>query len=846
MHKFYFVIFAFFAGFPNMAVNVLQKQQSIPPSGILNVDYPKAISRADLHYTRPVSRSEEGMPVGNGRMGSLVWTTPETFHLQINRVDIFGNDASSDNFYERNTDYCGGAGFVDIDLLHAGQSVFLGENFSQHLSCYSGLVSIESEKVKIEVLAWNEQDVMAVRMSGEDLDVCQILAHLRMLRPPLVKTGDHVAASNLETKDGQLILIQKFTEEDYYCSSAVVMTVENCSSDIAFANKTDLRAVLASDDEPVTVFIASAASFDPSEDVVGSAQKQLNAARAKGFEGLLRSNQVWWKDFWEKSFVHLHSPDGVADLIGQNYTYFLYVMASSSLGKLPPKFNGMIWSTDGDARKWGNLYWGANQSCLYNGLFPANHPELMEPFFNMYSEMYGTCERAATQQWGSKGIYIPETVSFGGLPELPENIAEEMRQLYLSQKVWDERSVRFMDYAQTKMPFLSRWNWKKDSGWKDGIWQFTDKGGGAFGHTSHIFSRGAKIAYQYWMQYEYTLDKHWLKSKAYPMIKGIAEFYRNFPNLGKEADGKYHIRHINDNESIWDGHNTIEEMASMYGILPVAIRASEILEIDADLRKDWKELLVNLSPMPVLVTEGKQIWGRSLEPIGQGMASRPPDPNTMPVWFFDLCNLESSPEMLIIANNTFDSYFPNGINKGTGVHVLSKLPVAGSILGRKESTRWLIPNQVSTSESDVMANRMDLREGYQTTGVQRLGRVADALHLALLQSSPSGPGKEPAIRLFPAWPEEWDGSFKLLARGGFIVSSSFNNGQIEFAEIVSQAGQDCLIRNPWPGEVVDLYRNGKRYSLGEKSLFRIKTTKGDHFTLVRKSAKPDQFYRFLD
>src|SRR5579884_1952962 len=35
-------------------------------------DFKTAISRGDLDYTSPATRSEEGIPVGNGRMGSLV------------------------------------------------------------------------------------------------------------------------------------------------------------------------------------------------------------------------------------------------------------------------------------------------------------------------------------------------------------------------------------------------------------------------------------------------------------------------------------------------------------------------------------------------------------------------------------------------------------------------------------------------------------------------------------------------------------------------------------------------------------------------------------------------------
>ena len=70
------------------------------------IDLSKVISAADLDYQKPASRSEEGMPVGNGRMGSLVWTSPTSLKFQINRVDVFGNNSASNNFFERNTTRC--------------------------------------------------------------------------------------------------------------------------------------------------------------------------------------------------------------------------------------------------------------------------------------------------------------------------------------------------------------------------------------------------------------------------------------------------------------------------------------------------------------------------------------------------------------------------------------------------------------------------------------------------------------------------------------------------------------------------------------------------------------------
>ncbi len=52
------------------------------------VDYKALVSRGDLDYSTPATRSEEGMAVGNGRMGSLVWTTAEGMHFQIKWVRV--------------------------------------------------------------------------------------------------------------------------------------------------------------------------------------------------------------------------------------------------------------------------------------------------------------------------------------------------------------------------------------------------------------------------------------------------------------------------------------------------------------------------------------------------------------------------------------------------------------------------------------------------------------------------------------------------------------------------------------------------------------------------------------
>jgi hypothetical protein len=156
--------------------------------------------------------------------------------------------------------------------------------------------------------------------------------------------------------------------------------------------------------------------------------------------------------------------------------------------------------------------------------------------------------------------------------------------------------------------------------------------------------------------------------------------------------------------------------------------------------------------------------------------------------------------------------------------------------------RYLIPNQIRALSPErntayksggVLANRMTLREGPQALDAQRLGRAAEALHLALLQSMPPAPGEESVIRLFAACPKEWNARFTLLARGGFLVTAAIEQGEIHSVELVSQAGAPCRVRNPWAGATVEIHRAGGRTESLTGSLLAFQTAKEEKIVLRR-------------
>jgi hypothetical protein len=804
------------------------------------------VSRADLVYNSPVARSEEGIPIGNGRMGTLVWTTPSALKFQINRVDIQPINKDTQSFFERNTDYMGGAGFVDLDLAGAGPDVFTAEGTSQRLSVYEGRLDVKAGGVTARMLAWHERDVIAIEVDDRRSVPEPIQINLRMLRSAsqyfggamekmladrivAVRTREHTAHSQISARDGRILLTQDFEEGAHRAKSAVAIALLGRRTLTRFANETEVRIVSPAERGRVVILIASAASLSADDDIAAAALSNLDAAAAKSFDDLTGDNAEWWHAFWQRGTIALHSADGVADYVAENYHYYLYLMAATSRGAFPPKFNGMLWNTAGDQRPWGTQHWFANLSCYYEALFAANRIDLLDPVFSMYSGMYDSASAAARQQWGSEGIYIPETVWHDGLAALPDDIAEEMRDLYLLRKPWAQRSARFLEYARTGHPHSSRWNWWGGGSWINGAWVPTERPTAPFGPVNHILGTTAKVAYLYWRRFEYTQDLPWLRDRAYPMIKGAAEFYRHFPNVRKEADGKYHIHHVNSNESVMGAHDTDEDLSAMRGIFAAATRASELLGQDSALRSQWQEVLANLAPLPTSAHPdalrpadymGAPVFVRGLKPTANNNTGFTPDGNSLPMWYFDLVNLESpDKQMRDAANATFDRAYRTGIGPNTAIGVLSKWAIAGTTLGRAEATRFLVPNQMRalTAERETaylggrpLANRLTLREGPQALDAQRLGRAAEALQLALLQSSPGVPGGESIMRLFPAWPAEWDAHFTLRARGGFVVTAAQRAGRVESVQLRSEAGSVARIRNPWGTQAVTILRNRRR------------------------------------
>jgi hypothetical protein len=442
-----------------------------------------------------------------------------------------------------------------------------------------------------------------------------------------------------------------------------------------------------------------------------------------------------------------------------------------------------------------------------------------------------------------------------------------------------------LDDAAKKNAFDSRWCWKQfdDERWIDGHHFWEARECAPYSYVLHLFASGAKIAYFHWLRYDFTQDKEWLREYGYPIIKGVAEFYRNYPNvkIGDDGkyhihgvnnwestwgdDGKYHIHGVNNWESTWGASDTIEELAAMRAVTATAIRASQVLGVDEDMRGVWQEFLDNMTPLPTFTDtsdgDEQRYWVNTKHSsVGRSSTNRRA---TTPCTSYDMFTLETTdPEMVELASN---SYVPLS-NRQSGrrrIGELSKATITAATMGDVEGIKTLVPAQIRYEGLEEgypdmssswarwrgpLRNRLSLMEGYQGMGGQRLGNAMEGLVLALCRATPAGPAGETVIRVFPAWPKEWDAQYSLLARGNFLVTSSIRKGVVEFVEIQSQSGGECRLRNPFADQAnisVTVYKNGRKFKDMDGSLLTFETNKGDSFVIVQKDSSPDQYKRIV-
>ena len=806
------------------------------------VDYPALISTSDLIYTSPES-ALESHAIGNGIMGTMVWTTPASINFQINRNDVFAVNKDHIGLQFDSVDYCGGCASVKIDL---GGEPFSGKGkFKQILSLYNAEDIIDGNGVVARCFVFSQADVIVVEIDDQRSTPQPLELTVSMWREPNVITpetdpassGYHQAHFDFNDSIPQTILMsQQFNEHfdpqyqkgsDYHCRSAVAARISGDIMQIQSPDNKTRRIIAPAQLGRRVILISSAASFSKSENVGATAIGLLDTHSDKPYSVLQQRHITWWHDFWSRTFVDLSSDDGSAEQWENVRNLHLYYMASSSRGDFPPKWNGSIFSVAGDSRSWGAQYWVWPTESLYWPLLASDAIDLTNPFFDMYVGQLPAASQVGPQRWGvSEGAYYPETAAFDGPVVLPEAVGAEFRDVLYGDKPGNQLSdlgkamCQYCGHLRVLSVSPDRFRW-----------------------ISHVTSSGSELAIHAWWRYRYTDDKQWLATHAYPLLKNTVEFYLNFAQLGD--DGRYHIIGTNTHEDYWGADNSVYDIAAIRSTVPVAIRASEILGVDTDLRIQWQKFLDNLAPYVMGSDSGAlgaladDAWAAGRHHFVEG-SHNSEDCQLAPIFPFESWTLETNDVIMdSIAQKTVDMA-PRflSIHNGASCNTAIRSPIAWIKAGRSSKMPAILSNYYSAFSP--MINGMSMFEGQNAHSVEHLGILTHTLQEGLLQSVSPLPGQPEIITVFPAWPRMWDASFSLLARGGFKISSAVRDGQVEFIEVESRFGEPCRLRNPWGKACVVTEIDGRSQLLSGEIL-KFNTKQGKHYKVLAQGVPKPAF-----
>ena len=362
-------------------------------------------------------------------------------------------------------------------------------------------------------------------------------------------------------------------------------------------------------------------------------------------------------------------------------------------------------------------------------------------------------------------------------------------------------------------------------------WFYTSPGEGAdWGST---LTGGAWLCEHIWEHYRFTKDTAFLK-KYYPVLKGAAEFMQAI--LIKEPkQGRLVTAPSNSPEHAYKMPNgfvgntamgpTID-MQICRELFNACIASSEILKTDENWRAELKATLSKLLPNQVGANGDLNEWmddWEDAEPRHRHIS------HLYGLHPYDEISVEKTPALAQAARKTLEA---RG-DEGTGWSMAWKINFWARLHDGDHALKLFkklikpIHNEgFNMNSGGTYPNLFCAHPPFQIDG--NLGATAGIAEM-LLQSSEQG------IEILPALPTAWhDGEINgICARNGFELHIEWKNNVPVVVKITSNAGSECRIKLPNGFKVRDAQGRNVQFNSLDKGWISFKTNKNSRYTLKK-------------